>query len=497
MKLSVLLHDITVKETNIRDFDAEIEAITDNSEKVTPECLFVAHTGTHTDGHDYIGTAIARGAKVIVAEKKPAENCAYLVTDNTRLALAYLFSRFYGDPAKDLDLIAVTGTNGKTTVTHMLRHLFKCAGHKAGLIGTVGYIIGDREYPASLTTPDPECFYRLLSEMREQGIRYVFCEASSHSLALDKLAACRFTAGAFTNLTQDHLDFHKTVDAYLAAKCRLFPMCAASILNADDEKTMRAAAYAKGPVYTFGQASPADFYAENVRYRGMDGSEFDLLWRGERIHTTLRVPSRFNVSNALCAIATAAVSGMDVKTAAASIADFPGVRGRMERLSFDGCDVPFSVIIDFAHTPDALLNLLKAVRAAAGDGRGRIILVFGCGGDRDKTKRPLMGDVAARYADFTVITADNSRTERTLDIIDDILDGFDRTKPHRVIESRRAAIEYALSSAQHGDVVVLAGKGHEDYEIFGKEKRPFSERAIVKDYIKQKYPLIQAEDGEV
>ena len=470
MKLSDLLAGVEVIETDLSDFDADIPAVSHDSEGCTPGGMFICISGLHYDGNDYIGRAVFNGARYIVSEKHLGLlDCLHGIrVPSARAAMARIYSNFYGNPASRLRMIGVTGTNGKTTTTYMLQAILNEAGHKTGLIGTVS---------GSMTTPDPDLLYRTLSEMAGDGMEFAVMEASSHALALDKLCPIHYEAAIFTNLTPEHLDFHGTMDRYLAAKAKLFSMCDAGFFNYDDEYGQQLYFDAPCRRYFYSAESDcADFVAKNIVSRGTEGIEYQLLARDIIFRITAALPGRFNVSNTLAAASCAYTLGVDTRCIRSALSKMRGVPGRIERVPVGGDE--YTVFIDYAHTPDALENVLRTVRRFM-TREQRLVLLFGCGGDRDRTKRPVMGAIASRLADFTIVTSDNSRSEKPGDIIAQILRGMDRERPYTVIENRRDAIEYAVMTARRGDVILLAGKGHEDYEIDAAGRHPFSEREIV------------------
>lgn len=474
----------------------EVEQITSNSARVSRNTLFVCVRGLTVDGHRFIAEAVAAGARWVIVE----EGCAvdqtldvlYLKTKNARSTLAYLFDAWYGFPCRNLKMIGVTGTNGKTTVTHMIAHILTQAGACCGLIGTVGAKIGDQRLEtdshdplANMTTPDPEVLFALLGQMRQRGAAYVVMEISSHSLALEKVAPIRFEIGIFTNLTPEHLDFHADMDDYAEAKAKLFAQSRISIIHADSPYASRMIGAARGRVATCScKNNSADYFANDVQLDGINGVSYRLCDRNGDVKIHSPIAGAFTVSNSMQAVICAMLLGIDEKNAASAIASLNGVAGRMELIPLpEGTD--FSVLIDYAHTPDALKNLLIAVRAMKKD-RGRVVLLFGCGGDRDKTKRPMMGRIASELADYVILTSDNSRSEEREAILRDILAGYSLETPCSIFYDRREAIIHAVFHAMHDDIIVLAGKGHEEYEIDLNGKRAFSERKIVLEVLEEK-----------
>jgi UDP-N-acetylmuramoyl-L-alanyl-D-glutamate--2,6-diaminopimelate ligase len=454
---------------------ATLSGITDDSRAVAPGGLFLAVRGSARDGHDFLTGAAERGASAAVVEDPARTELAAIVVRESRRAAAVAAAAAYGEPAAHLRLVAVTGTNGKTTTVGMLRHLLDEPGARAASIGTLGVLFGSAgdAVPggSGLTTPGPVELQRVLRTLVDAGVRTVAMETSSHSLHQHRVEGVRFAAGVFTNLTRDHLDYHGTMEAYLAAKARLVEYIAddgVAVVNADDP------AWAALPVsrrVTFALASTADVCARAVAFHPA-GSTFSLEAGGDAGQVALPLVGDFNVANALGAGAAAWALGMGVRDIAARLSSLPQVPGRLERL----LESP-AVLRDYAHTPDALERALRAVRPFASR---RLIALFGCGGDRDPGKRPQMGTIAERLSDVVIITSDNPRTEDPERILDDIERGMTR-RDHRRIVDRREAIAAALAMAGPGDLVLLAGKGHETYQIRGTTSYPFDERDIVQE----------------
>lgn len=467
MILRDILYGIPVLETNAEP-DADVKDVVNNSDKTTPGALFCAYRGEHKNGEEYIKDALDRKG-IIVSEHKPECGCKYITVPDAKAAYAELCANLYDAPQKKLRLFAVTGTNGKTTTTSMLYHVItKIKGEKSAvLIGGVGNIVSGVSHRSTQTTPDPHELYRYLSEGVRSGADYGVLEASSHALDYKKLVPCRFDAGAMTNLTEDHLDYHKTLDNYFNSKKQLIPLCDKFVSNGDDVYTKRIDC----PHFSL---YDGDFTAKITR---LDKNGAEFVYHGMKSAVCkIGVCGKFNVYNALTALCLAELAGFDAKDASSALSSFDAVAGRFEmHRSKNGADI----IIDYAHTPDALENALIACRQIC---RGRLICVFGCGGDRDRNKRRLMGAVSSRLADFTVITADNSRSEDTADIIRDILKGVDKNAVYTTEENRKNAIIKALLTAKEGDTVLLAGKGHEDYEIDKNGAHPFSEARIINDF---------------
>ena len=456
------------------DVRREVTAVEIDSRRVQPGALFVALRGTHGDGHAFVAKAIARGASAVVVETGwtaplPSTVTVVRVADSRR-AVSVLAAAFYGDPSQALDTIGVTGTNGKTTTTRMIASILEHAGVPCGVIGTVGAQFGEHTWQLSNTTPLPPELHELLAAMREGGAAAVAMEVSSHALALDRVDDVWFRIAVLTNVTRDHLDFHETLEAYAAAKRRLFSMARSSAINLDDDHGARWAADLKARgarVTTYGRNAGADLRPSSIEVAA-GGSRFTAGGRRFELH----IPGRFNVWNALAAIATARILGIDDAASAGGLAALERIPGRMEHVRGGGIDV----VVDYAHTPDALENALVSLRETTA---GRLAVVFGCGGDRDRGKRAQMGATAARIADRIYVTNDNPRTEEPQAIVDEIVGGIG-SHPHAVELDRRTAIERAIAEADRGDVVLVAGKGHEGYQIVGERVLEFDDAAIVR-----------------
>jgi UDP-N-acetylmuramoyl-L-alanyl-D-glutamate--2,6-diaminopimelate ligase len=456
------------------DASVLVTGIENDSRNVRPGALFVAVRGTHDDGHAFLADAIANGAVAAVLEAPPAvslpSRVAIVTVADSRRALSTLAAAFYGDPSHALDVVGVTGTNGKTTTVHMLQAVLDVAGVRCGTIGTIGASFGPRSWALANTTPLPPELHGLLASMRDAGARAVAMEVSSHALALGRVDDVRFRVAVLTNVTRDHLDFHETLDAYASAKRRLFSLARRAVLNAGDEHGARwARELAAGgvAVTTYGDRAGADVVPGDV-VTTPEESRFTL--DGTRYR--LRLPGRFNVCNALATIAVARDLGVNDATIAQGLENLERVPGRMERLRDDGVDV----VIDYAHTPDALEHALGALRETV---TGKLAVVFGCGGDRDRGKRRDMGATAARLADRTYVTSDNPRSEDPRAIVEEIVAGIGN-RPHVVELDRRRAIERAISEAQPGDAVLVAGKGHESYQIVGSAIFEFDDAAVAR-----------------
>jgi UDP-N-acetylmuramoyl-L-alanyl-D-glutamate--2,6-diaminopimelate ligase len=478
MKLIDLIEGIEIVESSA-DFEMEISSVSYDSRTVQPGSMFVAVKGYESDGYDFIDSAIHSGASCILCEKKPAVDVPYVRTVHMRRALSIVSANWFGNPARQMKLIGVTGTNGKTTTTNLIKKIIEsCSDQKVGLIGTNQNMIGETVFAAERTTPESYEIQKLFRQMADEGCAYVVMEVSSHALVLDRVYGVPFELGIFTNLTPDHLDFHHTMEEYGAAKAILFSSCRLGIINLDDSHAQAMANAASCPVYTYSaEKDEADLVAKDIKFRA-DSVEFIALTIGKLQRIELAIPGMFSVYNALAAIAAALNLGLELPEIAEALKECSGVMGRAEVVP-TGRD--FTVIIDYAHTPDALENIIRTVREVAD---GRVVTLFGCGGDRDKTKRPVMGKIAADLSDFVIVTSDNPRTEVPEEIISEILTGMTGTEtPYVVIENRREAIGWAIGHAQENDVIILAGKGHETYQIFGKEKIHFDEREVVADFL--------------
>lgn len=478
MKLRELLQDVPFLKTTA-DMETEIPSVScDTRENMAPGSMFVALSGFAFDGNKYIPAAMAKGAAVVVTAKEPETDVPYVLVENDRVALARIGANFYGHPAKDLVLIGVTGTNGKTSTTWLLKQILeKCTGEKVGLIGTMENRIGDLVLPTDRTTPESIRLHQLFGQMRDAGCKYAVMEVSSHAIALHRVEGIHFHVGAFTNLTEDHLDFHKTMDAYGETKAQLFDHCSQAVVNGDSPWGQRMVAGKNVETLTIGVDGPGDLTAKNVEF-GREGLKFTALYGNENVDISVPIPGKFTVYNVLTALGISLQLGVALPDAARAIQIVEGVKGRVEVVATPGKD--FTVLIDYAHTPDGLENVLSSVRGFC---KGRLIAVFGCGGDRDRTKRPIMGQIGARLADLAIITSDNPRTEEPSAIIEDILTGLGEAKNYIAIENRIQAIRYAINIAQTDDIIVLAGKGHETYQEIMGVKHHMDEREIVAEYL--------------
>lgn len=469
--------------------DGVITDVTADSREVAPGAMFFCLVGAKTDGHQYIAKAVEAGARCIVVEQMPASalpGVTVVQVLDTRGAMQRMAPFFFDYPARRLRMIGVTGTNGKTTTTHMIRRLLIAQGKRVGLLGTIHTLLDEEVRTAANTTPDVIDLQRLLAEMAARGITHVVMEVSSHAISLERIAGCEYDAAVLTNITQDHLDFHKTFEAYVAAKKQLFTGIAPAgqanryvVVNADDPAAAGIAADCAAPVIRYSRSKAADVTAANIRLGAKDMA-FDLTVNGESVPLALSITGLFNVENVLAAVAVASREGMALADIQRELAAFTGVPGRFELVE---AGQPFTVVVDYAHTPDGLLNVVQTARAIT---KGRLIVVFGCGGDRDKTKRPIMGKIAAELADIPVLTSDNPRTEDPEQILDDVAAGVLPVigeKQWLRLPDRKQAIEQALALAQAGDVVLIAGKGHETYQLVGGKTFPFDDRLVARTYL--------------
>lgn len=474
MKLSQILKGIEIKNSFE---DKEVLDVTQDSRLVKEGSLFVCVKGAAFDGHSVAGEMMKKGAAGVIVEKDLGIEGQILV-ENSREVFSPVCANFFGNPADELKLIGLTGTNGKTTTTFLIKQILENCGKKVGLIGTVQNMICDEIYPAKYTTPDPYELQKLFSMMVKAGCEYCVMEVSSQALAQGRVSGIRFTLGAFTNLTQDHLDYHKTWENYFAAKRRLFENCDIAVTNADDEhglEIVKGFDFDKLVTYAV-NTNNASYVAKNVKFKP-SGVEYELVC--DTIGRCMcPIPGRFSVYNSLCACSCALALGIDFDTVLESISKSQGVKGRIEVVP-TGRD--FTVIIDYAHSPDGLENIITSLKEIA---KGRVVTLFGCGGDRDKTKRPKMGRIAAELSDFCIVTSDNPRSENPSEIIRDILVGMEGINtPYVVVEQRRDAIEYAVKNAHKDDIILLAGKGHETYQILPTGTIHFDEREVVAEVL--------------
>ena len=457
MTLRELLAGVAVREAEA-DLDLEIAGVSYVSRRTRPGDLLVAMTGYATDGHKFVPMAREKGAACVLCQVKPEGEGPWVLVEDSRAALAQVGRNWYGDPAASMTMVGVTGTNGKTTTTYLLKDILEqAAGAKVGLIGTNQNMIGGEILPTERTTPESFELQGLLRRMADEGCTHVVMEVSSHALYLKRVAGIRFAVGIFTNLTQDHLDFHGTMEDYCDAKALLFRVCGVGVCNGDDPWAGRLMAGATCRQVFFGQGAdrPLDLRAKNVRLDEA-GVSFDAVAEGAAVPVRVEIPGGFMVYNTLGVLAAARELGVPLADSVRVLSHSAHVKGRVEPVPVPG---DYTVLIDYAHTPDALENVLTAVRGLA---RRRLVALFGCGGDRDKTKRPKMGAIAARLADFVVVTSDNPRTEVPGDIIRDILAGMEDTEtPYMVVAARPEAIPWSMDHAQPVDGIALAGQPHE------------------------------------
>ena len=472
--------------------DRPVISVTDDSRAVASGSLFIAVKGERVDGHRYVAQAVEAGAAAIVGQETvDHRSLPFVKVADSRKALGFIGGRFYGDPSARLTMIGVTGTNGKTTTTYLSKALLEGIGRQVGLIGTVAYQVGAETIPASHTTPGALELQGLLARMCRAQMDSVVMEVSSHALAMDRTAGCEYDAAVFTNLTQDHLDYHRTMEEYFNAKLRLFTTLGQgkktgqrAIINIDDPRGAQVRAACRVPVWSFAVKSRADLQAENVRL-SMNGTSFTAVTPAGVVTIESRLVGEHNVYNLLGAIGVALHAGATGDQVREAVAGLTNVPGRFERVSA-GQD--FTVVVDYAHTEDALIRLLTAVQALK---THRIITVFGCGGDRDRGKRPKMGRAAVQYSDVVILTSDNPRTEDPLAILGEVETGVRealRARSHveyHLIADRREAITSAVRLARSGDIVLIAGKGHEDYQILGTKKVHFDDREVAREAIQQ------------
>lgn len=500
MTLQELIATVEVT-TTAGDLTVEVLDVTDDSRLVKPGSLFVAIKGEHVDGHRFLSQVQGQGAVGVVVEEQGGDVRSAqgkgpfpcICVPNSRKALGLLAARFRHTPSARLTMIGVTGTNGKTTVTHLAKSLLEGNGHSVGLLGTVGYVFGSHRHVASHTTPGAVHLQAMLGEMVEAGVDVAVMEVSSHALAMDRVAGCEFDIVVFTNLTQDHLDYHSTFEQYFLAKQRLFTDFVGNqyktkpkraVINRDDPSSAELLKSCRIPVWTFGISQPSDIQAEHIQL-SMTGTTFSVKTPCGPLYIQSQLVGEHNVSNMLAAIGIGMAMGLTPEMLERQLASVTNVPGRFERIQ-EG--QPFAVVVDYAHTEDALTRLLAAAKVIK---QGRVITIFGCGGDRDPGKRPKMGSVAVRESDLVFLTSDNPRTENPELILQQIEQGIralpveDRC-PYEVISDRAQAIKRAIDVARTGDLVLIAGKGHEDYQILGTEKIHFDDREVAREAIRQR-----------
>ena len=480
MKLKDLLQGVEVL-CATADMEAQIQGVAYDSRKVTPGSLFVAISGFASDGNRFIPMAMEKGAAAVVTAKKPDMDVPYVLVSSDRLALALIATIYYGHPARRMTMIGITGTNGKTSATLLLKHVLETVkGAKVGLIGTMENRIGDLVIPTERTTPESFELQSLFAQMAEAGCTYTVMEVSSHAIALDRVGGIHYDVGAFTNLTEDHLDFHKTMEHYCDTKAQLLRRCRKGVVNRDDPYFARITAGATCELLTVSEHESDGLYAEDITLLS-DGVSFTAVLGDQKVKVSLPIPGRFTVYNALTVLGIACSLDITLPDAAAALATAKGVKGRVEVVPTPGKD--YTVLIDYAHTPDGLENVLASVKDFC---RGRVICVFGCGGDRDPIKRPIMGEIGVRLADIAVITSDNPRSEEPMAIIRDIVKGIpEGYNNYEVVENRVQAIHCAMDIAEKSDIIVLVGKGHETYQEICGVKNHLDEREVVADYLRK------------
>lgn len=473
MKLSNVLKGIAVKNEYL---EKEVVDVTSDSRVVEEGFLYICVKGASFDGHNVASEMLDKGAVAVVVDHDLGiEN--QIIVDDTRAAYSPICANFFGNPANDLKLIGLTGTNGKTTTTFLIKQILENVGKKVGLIGTVQNMVGDEIYPAHYTTPDPHELQSLFRKMVDANCEYCVMEVSSQALAQGRVEGIHFLVGAFTNLTQDHLDYHKTWENYFNAKRILFENCDIALTNVDDENGLKIVDGLPCKVITYAVDNiQSDYTAKNVTFSS-NGVRYELV--GDRIgRVDCPIPGRFSVYNSLCAASVALALGVEFEDVLGAISKSQGVKGRIEVVP---TNTDYTVIIDYAHSPDGLENIISSLKEIAG---GRVVTVFGCGGDRDRTKRPKMGKIAAELSDFCVVTSDNPRSEDPSKIIDDILEGMKDVKtPYEVVENRKEAIAWAMNHAKPKDIILLAGKGHETYQILPTGTIHFDEREAVAEVL--------------
>ena len=440
--------------------------------------VFCCIVGTFADGHKYAQQAVDAGAAALVVERKLDIDVPQILVEDTRIAMAEMAAAYYGYPSREMQMIGVTGTNGKTSTTYMLKAIAERMGKKVGLIGTIRNMIGDIIIDTERTTPESVDLQRILRQMKDEKVDVVIMEVSSHSLDQKRVHGIEYDVGEFTNLTQDHLDYHKTFENYFNAKKLLFKQSRMAVINRDDPYADRMMEGLDIPVMTFGIREKADVTASEIDITTR-GVQFDFNYKNITSRFNVPIPGLFSVFNAMGAATVALSLGWNLDSIKYGLEHMMSVSGRLEPLPTGKNE--FTVLLDYAHTPDALENVLKTVRGFA---TGRIVTLFGCGGDRDHAKRPIMGEIAGRFSDFAIVTSDNPRTENPMDIINSIVDGVKKSGcEYVVIENRREAIEYALKNARKNDVIILAGKGHENYQEINGGKHHFDEKEIVAEIL--------------
>lgn len=477
MKLSLIARELGIA---FSEEDAEISSITYDSRKVESGSLFCCLVGLVSDGHTFAGQAVDKGAAALIVEHRLPYNIPQLVVEDGRKAMALAAACFYGHPEKEMLMLGVTGTNGKTSTTYMVKSIAEQAGKKVGLIGTIQNMIGDEVIETGRTTPESADLFALLRQMADEKVDLVIMEVSSHALVQDRVYGIQYQVALFTNLTQDHLDYHKTFDNYLSAKKLLFSQCNIAVINHDDPHAEKIMEGLECPIYTTGIHTPASYNASEIDIQ-TSGVRFLLRTpKGESL-IRLHISGLFSIYNAMGAAAMMQQAGYSLEQIVSGLEALKGVAGRLQAVNTNG--KPFSVYVDYAHTPDALENVLTTVRAFA---KARVLSLFGCGGDRDRAKRPLMGEIGGRHSDYVIITSDNPRSEEPESIVKAIEEGVKKSgAPYTVIVNRREAIAYALTILEENDILVIAGKGHENYQEINGVKHHFDDKEIVEELLRQ------------
>ena len=464
------------------DLETEITGICYDSRLCREGDLFVAIKGLATDGHKYIPMAKTKGAAAVLCEEVPTEEIPYVLVKNSRLGLALASCEFFGHPSREMTMIGITGTSGKTSSSYLIKHLLETKlNAKVGLIGTNGNMIGEKSLHTEHTTPESRELQELFRAMVDEGCTHVVMEVSSHSLAMERVAGIHYDVAEFTNLSQDHLDLHGTMEEYALEKRKLFYQCETACVNVDDKWADIICGDTPCKKLGFSaENTAAGLAAGNIQFSA-EGVCFEAVYGDKRSMAQLAIPGSFSVYNALGVIAVGLALGISLEDCTEALSTAKGVKGRVETVPTDG---DYSILIDYSHKPDALEKVLKSLRPVT---KGRLIALFGCGGDRDRAKRPIMGAIAADNSDFVIVTSDNPRTEDPNAIIDEILAGLEnKCTPKKVVCDRVEAIHWAIDNALPGDVILLAGKGHEDYQIVGREKHHMDEREIVAEYLEKR-----------
>ncbi len=464
------------------DLDTDIRNVVSSSHEKHENGLFFCIVGARFDGHAFAQEAIDNGCVALVVERYLPFDVPQILVSDGRAAMARICAAFYGYPARKMRMCAITGTKGKTTTSYMFKSIIEAAGYKCGLIGTTGTLIGTKKIASHLTTPDPVELQKTLREMADAGVEYVGMEVSAHAIDMKRLDGMTFDVACYTNLSQDHLDYFENMERYFETKKSFIvgQQCRNVTLNADEETVEKIIPDLKVPFITYGISANADLFARDIEITE-NGVSFNMcLHNTQAFSVHLVMTGMFNVYNALAAASLAMVLGIDAEDVRKGLENIQSVPGRIEMLQ---TGTPYKIILDYSHSPDALKNILKTVREFA---KGRVIALFGCGGDRDHQKRPIMGKIGGQLADYCVLTSDNPRSEDPMQILNAIEEGIKPLgKPYTVIENRKEAIRYAMNMAQEGDIIVLAGKGHETYQEIMGVKRPFDEKQVVQEILRE------------